>query len=326
MAKAPSVDDAIARLVALRGKPATPEAREMLSKGLASKSNLVVAKAAAVAQELRLTDLGDEMIAAFERLMAGGTPADKGCFGKTALAVALDALDRSAEAIFLAGIHHVQPEGVWGGSADTAAGLRAACAVALVRCNYRYVMLELADLLVDPESPARVGAARAMALSQRDDATVPALRVKLLAGDEEPAVAAECLAALLALSPRKSLAFAAKFLDSIDPSIQDAAAVAIGSTRLPEALEILQLRAVSERDQEMRRSLMLGIAMTRLPGAVECLISTIRDGNVERAMQAVEAMRIYRYDEAVTNRIAEIVEARGEERVGEMFRRTFLGK
>jgi HEAT repeat protein len=228
--------------------------------------------------------------------------------------------------MFLAGIHHVQPEGVWGGSADTAAGLRAACAVALVRCNFPDVMLELADLLVDPESPARIGAARAMALSQRDDAAVPALRVKLLAGDEEPAVTGECLAALLALSPRKSLAFAAKFLDSTDPSIQDVAAVAIGSTRLPEALEILQPRAEIERDAEMRRSLMLGIAMTRLPAAVECLMSTIRDGNVERAMQAIEAMRIYRHDEAVTKRMWEIVKMRAEEKLVEMFRRTFSGK
>ena len=46
---------------------------------------------------------------------------------------------------------------------DTAAELRGVCALGLVRMGYRDVLVELADLLMDPEAQARMMAARSLA-------------------------------------------------------------------------------------------------------------------------------------------------------------------
>ena len=45
-------------------------------------------------------------------------------------AEALEQIDHAEAAVFLAGVRHVQLEPAWGGSQDTAAPLRAACAAA----------------------------------------------------------------------------------------------------------------------------------------------------------------------------------------------------
>ncbi|MBW4694187.1 MAG: hypothetical protein KME27_20785 [Lyngbya sp. HA4199-MV5] len=61
--------------------------------------------------------------------------------------------------------------------------------------NYPLVMVELADLLVDPEPEARIGAARAIAYTQNEQG-VPLLRLRVKIGDTSP-VLSECLIALL---------------------------------------------------------------------------------------------------------------------------------
>src|SRR5579862_2845196 len=98
MAKGPTVEERLAGLNALRTVPDAAERRKGLAEGLASRSNLVAAKAASLVAELRVTDLNDELARAFERFIGAG---DKGCAATAAIAAALNALGAAAEPVFL---------------------------------------------------------------------------------------------------------------------------------------------------------------------------------------------------------------------------------
>src|SRR2546428_72176 len=87
-------------------------------------------------------------------------------------------------------------------------------------------------------SRSSLAAARALAHVGAREGALP-LRVKLLAGDAEPAVMAECFVAVLKLSLRESLPFVDRFLDSADDAVREAAAAALGGTRDRGAYELL---------------------------------------------------------------------------------------
>src|SRR5207244_9099657 len=133
---------------------------------------------------------------------------DKMCRAKAAIAEALNLLEYTGEDVFWRGARHVQPEPVWGGTQDTAAGLRVTCAFALVRNRAQGVMPFLVDLLADPEKPARVGAAQALAYAETEAAGL-LLRLKARLGDKEPEVLSECFNGVLKLSPAGGVAFVA---------------------------------------------------------------------------------------------------------------------
>lgn len=232
------LEDVLAALRQVRDDPTSEASLRELRGALADRRSHAVAKAAALIGELEVADLVSEMLAAFDRFMA--VPgADPGCAAKTGIAEALGRLGYDDPKIFLRGVRHVQWEPVYGGHVDTAAGLRGACGRGLVRMGYRDALTELAHLLADPQAPVRAAAARALADRGLDDAT-PLLRLRVLAGEREPSVLSECFAALLGLSPAKSLPFVSGFLDAADAEMAEAAALALGGARLPEALPILR--------------------------------------------------------------------------------------
>src|SRR5262249_25023442 len=124
-----------------------------------------VAAAAALSARFRFTDLATEMVAAFDRFMIDPTETDKTCSAKTAIVDELNELDFQEPDVFLAGIRHIQLEPVWGGSRDTAADLRAGCAMAVVRIGHPQANVLLADLLADSERAVRIAAAQGLAAS-----------------------------------------------------------------------------------------------------------------------------------------------------------------
>src|SRR5207237_2381965 len=111
---------------------------------------------------------------------------------------ALNQLDFDDEAFFWRGARYVQLEPVWGRSVDTAAPLRVACALSLVRTRAHGVMPYLIELLCDEEKTARIGAAQALAYSETD-AGYLLLLLKARLGDEEPEVISECFNGLIKL-------------------------------------------------------------------------------------------------------------------------------
>jgi hypothetical protein len=309
MAKAIPIELQLSALAALREDPSSGANRAELSRALGSKSNLVAAKAATIITDAQLIDFLPALAGALDRFFADGS--DKGCIAKTAIAKALYTLGHNDPAAFVRGIHHVQTEGGFGSSSDAAAELRGWCGLGLARMGYADVLLELAELLMDRESQARVIAARAIAYTGSEHGT-PLLRMKVQGGDAEPEVIAECFIGLMKLSPRKSLPFVARFLRGDDAEMAESAALAIGGSRLPEAFELLRQEWEANLRSEPRRPLLMGIAMTRLPAAVEFLLQRITDDRPVPAADAVSAMAIFKHEESIKSRVLAIATDRGE--------------
>ena len=199
VSKSKSVDEKIAELKALQ-EDASPAAITILRNALADRTNHVIARAAEIVAKTGQQELARDLVTAFERLMIDPIKKDPGCVGKRALAEALVRLEYEDMDVFREGIDHSQLEPVWGGTADTAAPLRSACAIGLVRYAGRVEVLNrCALLLVDRYKEARIGGIRAIAaLAVPEGAAL--LRLKLLVGDTDSEVVGECCSALLQLA------------------------------------------------------------------------------------------------------------------------------
>ena len=301
MAKQASIEDRLAEIARLNESPDTPEARIQLRKHLASKISLIVAKAADLVARIGDGEFVPDLIAAFHRFMQDPVKTDKGCAAKIAIVKALLAADCDDEKVFRTGIRHVQAEPTWGGRADTAAPLRALCGLGLVQVGSPDSMNELASLLADREADARIGAARA--LGYCGPTAVPLLRFKVLTGDTEPAVIAECFHALMNLSPSGSFEFVARFVDHRHDPLHEHAALALSESRLPGVYEFLKEKWSAAFDREFKRALLLPMALTRSEGARDLLISVLESGDLSTAVSAIVALGIYREDETVRKRV-----------------------
>ena len=301
MAKSSKLETLLEQLNQLRADPTSAESIAQLRSILQSRHAIAIAQAAKLVGKFELSGLQPDLVSAFDRCLVKPVETDPNCHAKAAIADALYRLSASQADLFLQGIRHVQPEPSWGGQTDTAAKLRGTCAMGLVRMNYPDAIAELADLLADPEASARVAAARAIAYSENGQG-VPLLRLRVLMGDE-PSVISECIAALLKLSPQKSLDLATRFLTIPEPQTQELVALALGESRLPEALEILTTWWQKQADPELRQTGLLAIAMLRTEAALAFLMTLIAKGRLLDAQNAIAALQIYRQDPVLWQRV-----------------------
>ena len=301
------LEDVFAALREVRKDPTSESSLRELRRALQGPSSHGVAKAARIAGECEIAAVVPEMLVGFDRFF---TETDPGCSAKAAIAEALYRLGHEDAAPFLRGIRHVQMEPVFGGQVDTAVDLRGACALGLARMGYRDALLELADLLADPEPPVRISAARAIAYRGGEDGA-PLLRLKALSGDKEPAVVSECLGALLRVSS-PSVSFVVGFLRGRGPEVAEAAALALGESRLPVAFEALRDWSQDVGGTSLERVALLALATLRREEAIDHLLSIVREAVARSASHAVEALAIYRGDEGLRSRVTEAAEARAD--------------
>jgi hypothetical protein len=313
MARRAAADDVEAKLAELDAPPGERGAQSArLEAALAHKHYRVVAKAARLAADALLYDLVPELRAAYRRFLDKPVKTDPNCFAKKALARALVALDCDDAEFFLAGLRLTQREPVWGGTADTAADVRASCGMGLVASGYPRALVALAELLYDPERDARVGAVRAVAYGNPREAEL-LLRAKILSGDAEPAIVGECFSALLSVAPEESLAFVSPYLAHADGALRELAALALGESRAPGALEILKnaWNAVVVAD-ELRSTLISAAAAHRSEAAFDWLLALAAESRVPVAEQVVEALAPYKHNARLAQRLAAVLEQRGE--------------
>jgi len=311
MAKSHALEDTLAELHGLRAQPTAPASLAMLRKVLGGKTAYTAAKAAQIAGEAEIRDLVPELIAAFDRFMTNPVKSDPGCRAKAAIADALYGMAYDDANVFLRGIHHVQLEPVYGGREDTATTLRGVCALGLVRMNYADVMIELADLLADRQAAVRVAAARAIAYSENDNG-VPLLRLKVLAGDDDPQVISECLTAMLHIAPVTSLPFVGRLLDAEEVYLVEAAVVALGGSRRREAFDLLRPWWERTSNVDLRRTGLLAIAMLKHDEAIEFLVSLVAEAEGPAARDAIAALGLYKHDEALRQRVVQAATARDD--------------
>lgn len=309
MTRKTALEDQLSALYVLRAAPITEDALAQLRRALASHTSHIVAAAADIVGEAELADLEPDLTAVFAALLRNPAKTDPGCRAKTAIANALRACECPAEGVFLQGIRHVQMEPVWGGQVDTAAPLRGACALGLVGMRSRCALLELAHLLADPESDARIAAARALAYSG-DLASVPLLHFKVLTGDAHPAVLYECFLALLKLDVESALPFVAQYLKNADAAIAESAALALGESHQEGAFAVLRDAWEDTFDAERRRTLLLALATLRSEAALDYLLDIVRHEARVHADAALEALRMYQRDETIWRRVEKARAAR----------------
>lgn len=314
--------DALEELGAVRGDPTSSAALATLRKALAGKSGHVAAAAANLAGEFELQALVPDLIAAFERLLVQPLRSDPGCAGKAAIANALYRIGAAEIAVYLRGIRHVQLEPVWGGKVDTATQLRGTCGLALVRAHYPDYLVELAELLADKEAPVRKMAAQALAYSE-NPAAIPLLRLKALVGDQDPQVLGEALLALLAIAPAASLPFAVGFLDRSEDEVAEAAALALGASRLKDALAPLTAWWDRTFDAGLRRSALLAIAMLKHDEAIQYLLTHAAESAPPHARDAIRALAVYRHDARLRAQLESALEARRDASLQGSFRQAF---
>jgi HEAT repeat protein len=306
--KVSSLEEQLERLAELRGQPPSPEGRAQVAQYLNSKMNLVAAKAARIAGDWQLADLTPELLAAFDRFMVKPETTDKRCAAKIEILKALCKLEYSSPSVFRRGLGHIQMEPTWGGSVDTAAEVRALGAMGLAQTDYPEALEEILPLLLDRERDARIGAIRAVAASGLPGGEL-LLRLKALSGDE-PEVLGECFAALLRAEPAKSLEFVAKFLDHDEEAVAEAAALALGDSRLESALAALRDAFERTSAQPVRRTLLLAMALLRRENAIDYLLDLVRNAGSQTSANAVAALAMYEKDPALQDRLDRALQAR----------------
>src|SRR5258706_642390 len=199
-------EDQLAALDALRQLP--PETCiDPLRKALAHRNNFVAAKAADLVRQFELTQLLPELLAAFDHFFDDPIKVDPQCWAKNAISRALAAFDHQDPEVFLRGMKHIQPEPSYGGPSDSAATLRATCALALVQCRRLPepdLLAHLIELIDDKDKSVRVEAIRAI---EHVGSTSAALLLRLRAvlsphlnskmQDDEPEALGACYSGIL---------------------------------------------------------------------------------------------------------------------------------
>jgi HEAT repeat protein len=143
------------------------------------------------------------------------------------------------------------------------------------------------------------------------------LRLRALSGDAEPDVIGTVFSALLEVDRKEGIPFVSRFLDR-DPEVAEEAAVALGLTHDEAALKCLNDRLAVERNGEVRGALLRGIALTRLPQAIDNLIAFVRSGSRD-ARAAVEALGYASLNEDARRRLADVVRASDNDEVKRAF-------
>jgi hypothetical protein len=282
-------EEQLAALEQLRHQP--PQASvEPLCRALTHRSNYIVAKGADLVREFRLPELIPQLLAAFDRGFVNPLKTDPQCWAKNALSRALAALEFQDATIFLRGMHHIQLEPVWGGHSDTAATLRATCALALVPCrslSETELLNYLIELFADKEKSVRVEAVRAVE-QVGSPAAALLLRLRAVLGGDEPEVLGACFNGILHLDGTAAVAWISRFLASADDAAAEAA-LAIAADRSPQAFVALRERFLQEHDRWFQGVLLSAIALTRQQAALDFLLGLVRAESLH-AEAAIEAI------------------------------------
>src|SRR4029079_10753639 len=115
MAKRASLDDKLAAVRLLRDQPTSPDLVTALRKGIADKSNFLVAAAAEIAGDRRLIQLAPDLEVAYARFLVDPLATDKLCRAKVAIVRGLDKMEHDHPDTFQNAARHEQLEPVWGG-------------------------------------------------------------------------------------------------------------------------------------------------------------------------------------------------------------------
>ena len=289
------LEERLETLRQLRGRTPDDAVLGLLRKSLRDRANLVVAEAAKLCSDLRLSSLIPDLLSSFDRLFEDPVKADSKCWGKTAIIKALTLLDHVDSPPFLRGLEHIQMEPVWGGQEDAAIQLRANSILGLIQCTdlrRTDVLRHVVDALADAADPVRLEAVRALAQMNGDEAVL-LLRLKALLGDRSSIVIGQVFDALLEIDRDRAIAFVAQYLRSSVVGVRDEAAFALGGSRLAGAIGLLMKMWNQTKDRAFRGVLLRALSSSRQPSAIEFLLNLVRTGPNRDAAPALDALKLH---------------------------------
>jgi hypothetical protein len=296
---------------------------EHLRKMLTHRNNFLVSKAAKLVADAELMALLPDVLAAFDRFFLDAAKTDPQCWAKNALSKALVKLGHRSKDEYLRGMRHHQMEPVWGGQSDTAGALRGTCTHALVDCpgiSDADLLIALLEPLTDTDKTVRMEAARAIAQVGGVSAAL-LLRLRALLGKDEPEVLGAVYSSLLSLEGTAAVPLVSQALEDGDDTSAEAA-FALADQRSPDALAALLARFRAGADIWFTSVLLSAVALTRLPEAMEFLISTIARGARE-APEAIEAIGRIAPSAELRARVEQAVEQADSMRLRQAFREHF---
>lgn len=322
MATRESLEDKLAAIRGLGGRALTEQEKIGLKKRVGDRSNFVVAAAAEIVGANLFLDMADGLVGAFERFLMNPLKDDKLCRAKLAIVQALERMEYDRPEIFLKASKCVQMEPVWGGSEDTAVPVRATGLIALARIEGQDSLPILVDAMIDKHKDVRIAAAVGLGVVGNEAAGL-VLRMKVRLGDQDPDVLSECLGAMLLVDPKQYMSLVTEFLKPINEDQCEAAAMALGRSRLAEALGPLKECFEQAYSTELRQHLLLAVAILRRADAIDYLIEMVANEDETKAREALTALRIYKDDPRLHERIGQIVLERKSRAVQAAFNRDF---
>jgi HEAT repeat protein len=313
-----SFDNELAELEALSemrklGSSFDPEQIEHLRRALAHRNNFIVSKAARLVGDAELAALLPELLTAYARFFHDPVKTDPKCWAKEATAKALVKLEHREKDTYLRGLRHIQMEPSFGPPEDTAGGVRATCAHALVDCkgiSDAELLVFLLEALTDSDKSVRVEAARAISnVGGISAALILRLRAQLgfvPPDSDTPEVLGAVYSALLSLDGAAAIPLVSKALELGDDLAAEAA-FALADMRIDEALAPLLARFKAGADSWFSGVLLGAIALTRLPQACDFLVDLIARDTRE-ASSAIEAIARSSPSEELRVRVQQAIE------------------
>lgn len=132
-----------------------------------------------------------------------------------------------------------------------------------------------------------------------------------------------CARGLVLANPAGSLEFVAGHLDHANAAIAEGAALALGESRAPAALPLLQGGLERCFDPDVQRAFYTAIALLRSDAATDFLIAEIAGAPAQRAAHAVSALGMHRGDGKLRVRIERAAAQRSERPVRDAFQSAF---
>ncbi|MCL2641617.1 MAG: HEAT repeat domain-containing protein [Phycisphaerales bacterium] len=306
----PTTESHLATLRQLRSAPTAPQTIPALIEILRSKNlhGLVIKLAAELADQLTAKELAPQLAETITGLIAETTSKrDPGCEGKTAALKALINWEINAPDLYLTAAAYHQHEPIMGGSIDTAAEFRGLAALGIATTRPPNAIITLIDLLADPEPKTRMLTAIALG-TWRGPEALPVLRLKAHLRDDDSDTFAEILAALLR-QDEDQLSFIANFLYDRDLTHAEAAALALGQSKIAAALTPLTNAWPSLRRTSIATTLLMSISMLRTQPAIDWLIDQLAGTTATQSLDIFDALALHKSDPKLLTRLQDLIHA-----------------
>jgi HEAT repeat protein len=92
--------------------------------------------------------------------------------------------------------------------------------------------------------------------------------------------------------------------------VAEAAALALGDSRLEEAFEPLRAAAQRGSSRPLRRTLLLAIALLRREAGIEYLLDLVQNGDDQTSADAIAALAMYEQDAKIQERLGRARQSR----------------